>query len=122
MSQFIKKKKSRQQKMSLGFTFSLHPEGGSGGSPGTKGFVAESALHSCRSPERLVKPCWWAHPQGSHAMGSEALASVSAALAQQDRDVDSGLMGAGSREKALEGTLGWMGLTSQDWTGTPHLS
>lgn len=41
---------------------------------------------------------------------------------QQDRDVGLGLMGAGSREKDLQGILEWMGLTSQDWTGTPHLS
>lgn len=42
--------------MALGLTFGVHLEGGSGGSPETKGFVSESALHSCPSPETLVRP------------------------------------------------------------------
>lgn len=42
--------------MTPGFTFGVHLEGGSGGSPETKGFVAESAPHSCPSPENMVRP------------------------------------------------------------------
>lgn len=108
--------------MTPGFTFSLHPEGGSWRAQGpralwqklpfTPAVPQRGWLSLVGEPILRVQRPWVQRPWPL----SQQL------QAQQDRHVDSGLMGAGSREKALEGALGWMGLTSQDWTGTPHLS